>query len=80
MSKNKGIKPEVKIQYVEEYLEGKISQSEIAKKLGLKKESIRAWIAKYQSEGSDALLKHKQIRSYTPELKRQAVLDYLAGN
>lgn len=80
MSKNKGIKPEEKIQYVEEYLDGKISQSEIAKELGLKKESIRAWIAKYQSEGSVALLKHKQNRSYTPELKRQAVLDYLAGN
>ena len=80
MSKNKEIKPEDKIQYVEEYLDGKISQSEIAKKLGLKKESVRAWIAKYQSEGSVALLKHKQNRSYTPELKRQAVLDYLAGN
>lgn len=66
MSKNKEIKPEEKIQYVEEYLDGKISKSEIARKLGLKKESVRAWIAKYQSEGSAALLKHKLFIFISP--------------
>ena len=80
MSKKRTIEPEVKIRYVQEYIDGKISQSEIAQELGIKKESVRAWISKYQSEGSVALLKHKQNRSYDPELKQQAVQDYLAGN
>ena len=79
MSKNRKIKPEEKIRIVQECIDGKISQAQAAEEAGVKKESVRTWIAKYHSEGSLAFLTHEGNRAYSPELKRQAVQDYLSG-
>ena len=79
MSKNRKIKPEEKIRIVQECIDGKISQAQAAEEAGVKKESVRTWIAKYHSEGSLAFLTHEGNRVYSPELKRQAVQDYLSG-
>ena len=79
MSKNRKIKPEEKIRIVQECIDGKISQAQAAEEAGVNKESVRTWMAKYHAEGSLAFLKHEGNRVYSPELKRQAVQDYLSG-
>ena len=50
MFKNRKIKPEEKIRIVQECIDGKISQAQAAEEAGVKKESVRTWIAKYRSE------------------------------
>lgn len=79
MSKNRRVKSEEKIRIVQECIEGKVSQAQAAETAGVKAESVRAWIAKYRSEGSLAFLPHENNRVYSPELKQQAVRDYLTG-
>lgn len=42
-------------------------------------ETIHRWTARYEAEGETGLLPQSQNRVYPPEMKRQAVQDYLAG-
>ena len=72
------ISAEEKLNAVKEYLDGQSSQGEIARRLGINKESVRKWIMKYKAMGTDAFCRtgHK---SYSKELKEQAVSSYLAG-
>lgn len=69
---------EQKIEAVKEYLEGKSSQGEIATRLGIVKSSLQKWIMKYEAMGTDGFLNNGQ-KTYSKELKEQAVLSYLAG-
>lgn len=79
MPKRRKIEVEEKVRIVQECIEGKVSQAQAAEIAGVKAESVRTWIAKYQSEGSAAFLTHEKNRVYSPELKQQAVQDYLTG-
>jgi len=67
-----------KVYYCKQYLEGNMSQDQIAKATHLTKSSIRKWIDNYESMGTDAFtrLGHKR---YSKQLKIQAVEDFLAG-
>lgn len=69
---------EQKIKAVKEYLEGKSSQGEIATRLGIDKSSFQKWIMKYEAMGANGFLNNGH-KSYSKELKEQAVLSYLAG-
>lgn len=73
------ISVEDKIYYCKQYLEGKLSQGQIATILQVNKISVQKWIMKYESMGTDAFMKCGNKR-YSKELKEQAVQDYLAGN
>ena len=53
---SKQILPEEKIRAVKEYLEGRTSQQEQAKKLGVKVSSFQEMVAKYETFGEDGLL------------------------
>ena len=75
----KEILPEEKIRAVKEYLEGRTSQQEQAKKLGVKVSSFQEMVAKYETFGEDGLLKRKKNNRYTAETKRLAVEAYLKG-
>ena len=72
------INPEIIVDAVNEYLQGKISQNAVAKKIGVARSTIRLWIANYESMGMDAFV-HNGNRHYPKELKELAVTDYLAG-
>ena len=73
------ISDEEKIYYCKQYLEGKLSQGQIARSLQVNKISVQRWIMKYESMGADAFTNFKHKR-YSSELKEQAVQEYLAGN
>ena len=70
--------PDVMINAVQEYLDGQTSQQAIADRLGIAQASFQVWIRKYRSMGADAFAQDGN-RSYSKELKEQAVTDYLAG-
>lgn len=72
------ITPEDKIYYCQQYMEGRMTQSQIARITGLAKASIYMWIKQYESMGADAFL-HNGNKHYSKELKIQAVEDFLSG-
>lgn len=71
-------KADEKVVAVLEFLDGKNSQLAIAERLGIARATFRQWIKNYQSMGSDAFQEHVN-QSYSKELKKQAVADYLSG-
>ena len=77
MGKRK-IEPEVKVEAVQEFLDGKSSQSVIADRLGISLASFQMWVKNYKSMGADAF-SHNGNKHYSKELKEQAVQDYLSG-
>ena len=80
MSRKNKLNAEEKVRIAEDCIEGRISQAEAARRVGVDESSIRAWIAKYKSEGSYGLLQTEKNRVYSEELKLQAVTEYLAGS
>ena len=77
MGKRK-IEPEVKVEAVQEFLDGKSSQRVIADRLGISLASFQMWVKNYKSMGADAF-SHNWNKHYSKELKEQAVQDYLSG-
>ena len=71
--------PEEKVKIVRRYLAGEISISGAAEEFGVGRTSIKEWIVQYKAEGIAAFLPHTRNRKYSPELKLQAVQDYLSG-
>ncbi len=67
-----------KVKIIQDYLKGNISKSEAAHRGVVSQDTIDQWAHNYEADGVDAFLPHKN-RMYPPELKRQAVKDYLSG-
>ena len=67
-----------KMELVRDYLSGKISLSEAARRAGAAYKSVKQWVDNYETEGVTAFMPHKN-RAYSPDLKLQAVQDYLSG-
>lgn len=61
------------------YLKGEYGIQEAGRRISVDKATIRRWVAQYESEGMEAFLPHDKNRVYLPEMKRQAVQDYLSG-
>ena len=80
MSRKNKLNAEEKVRIAEECIEGRISQAEAARRVGVDESSIRGWIAKYKSEGSYGLWQTEKNRVYSEGLKLQAVTEYLAGS
>ena len=79
MGRKAKISYEIKIKFVEEYLNGNISQNGIAKELGLHISSIQEWIRKYKIFGPEGLRTLKNNTYYNSDLKLSAVKDYING-
>ena len=79
MSHKSKISVEEKVQIVQDCIEGRIGQTEAARRVGVDESSVRGWIAKYKSEGSSGLIQTEKNRVYSEELKLQAVKEYIAG-
>jgi transposase-like protein len=73
------VSAEEKLRIVEACLSGKMGVNEAGRHAGVSISSVQAWISKYQAEGPSAFLPAERNRVYSPELKRIAVEDYLAG-
>lgn len=73
---------EEKIKAVERYLRGEASAAEIAAEIGMTQNGesyIREWSGAYRENGIEGFQLTKGNRSYSSELKQQAVEDYLQG-
>lgn len=69
---------EKKIEIIRDYLNNRISMSEAARRGGVARDTISHWAQNYEADGVAAFMTRKN-RVYSPELKRQAVEDYLSG-
>ena len=79
MAQKQKLLAEERVAIVRQYLNGEIGMSEASRAAGVSKESIREWIARYKAEGTEGFLPHERNRSYSLELKKEAVREYLSG-
>ena len=73
----KGYETRIIIEAVEEYLEGKTSVYEIARRLGVSKRSIARWVANYVAMGGDTF-ENKRNNHYSRELKEHGQVHVLS--
>lgn len=82
MSKRQKCTYEDRIQAVEDYLNGRKNQKQIAADLGLGKRgrsTVGLWVRKYQEAGPESLKSSVRNRVYSKEFKEQVVQEYLDG-
>lgn len=70
---------EEKIQAVELHIRDGMGCGRISDRCGVPITTLRHWIRKYQTFGTEGLMQRKGNRSYSAELKRCAVEEYLSG-
>lgn len=73
------IDPAIKIQMVERCLSGQISTNAAAKELGVDRDTVNDWVRLYKTDGAARLFPTRQNQKYPPEVKLQAVKEYLDG-
>ena len=79
MSERKKQKPEEKVKIVKRYLAGEVSMSEAVTEAGVDWKTLQKWVMQYEAEGAAAFLPGRREHIYSPELKLQAVQEYLSG-
>ena len=70
---------EKKVEIVKRYLAGEVSISEAATEGGVNRETLQRWVMQYEAEGAAAFLPNRRNHVYSPEIKLQAVQEYLSG-
>ena len=73
------ISPAIKQKAVMEIESGRLSQSEVARRLCVGGETVRSWLTAYRSEGKAGLECGSKNRIYSVQTKQQAVEAYLTG-
>ncbi|MCD7903886.1 MAG: transposase [Oscillospiraceae bacterium] len=71
--------PEWRAKVSQEYLDGKAPLSDIAKRYGVHKETIRCWAQRYQEQGMSAFERGSGYTTYTAEFKMKCVELYISG-
>ena len=79
MSEREKQKPEEKVKIVKRYLAGEVSMSGAAAEGGVDRKTLQRWVMQYELEGAAAFLPNRRNHAYSPELKLQAVQEYLSG-
>lgn len=79
MSKWRKIGAKEKVEIVRRCLNDEMSIHAAGQEIGVSHEAIRQWIARYKTEGVGGFVPYERNRKYSPELKMQAVNDYLSG-
>ena len=79
MSRKNKIDPAEKVKIIERVLADEISATEAARLIGVDRSSIRDWRNLYLSDGPSALMVQSNNKTYSKELKLQAVQEYLDG-
>ena len=77
MSRRK-ISAQEKISAVKRYLDGLVSQNQLANEFEISLASVQQWIFNYESMGEDVFLM-KRNKHYSAQHKMEAVQDYLTG-
>lgn len=70
---------EEKLRIVESYLAGKMGYRSAYEEAGVNEATFRQWLSRYKTEGAVGLIPSVHKRKYEVEIKKSAVLDYLAG-
>jgi transposase-like protein len=70
---------EEKVRIVREYLSGEWGPSEFRQKYGVRKQTLYEWVRIYKTRGAGGLAPSAKKRHYSPETKRQAVVEHLSG-
>ena len=78
MPQKQKLSAEEKAKVIEDYINNRISLSEAARRGGVARDTISQWARNYEADGMAAFMTCRN-RVYSPELKRQAVEDYLSG-
>lgn len=78
MSRGK-VTVEERIEAAKACAEGRISQSEAARRLGVDKSTVREWAKRYEGGGALAFKEQEHNTVYTEEVKAAAVRAYLDG-
>ena len=73
------ISPEEKVEIVQRYLRGEVSQRDAAALVGVDRKALKNWLRIYQVEGASGLMVADKNRRYSSELKKEAVQEYLSG-
>lgn len=68
---------EERYEAVTKYLSGEYSIHILCKEYGISDNTLSCWIRKYKTGGLDGLKESRTWKRYSPELKLNAVLDYL---
>lgn len=78
MSRSK-VTPEQRIEAALSYLNREGSYKSIADRYGVEQTRIKVWVRQYKANGPLAFKEQQHNTVYNPELKSNAVSDYLAG-
>lgn len=79
MSKRREIDPEFRIWLIEECLAGRMRGREAARRAGVSSTAMRKWISLYKMDGPAAFASSNAKRTYSEEIKKKVVKDYLNG-
>ena len=79
MPQKQKLETEKKVKIVKRYLAGKVSMREAAAEGGVDRKTLQRWVMQYELEGAAAFLPNRRNHAYSPELKLQAVQEYLSG-
>ena len=79
MTRREKVTIEERIEAAKACAEGKMSQSEAARRLGINAETVREWVARYKAQGALSFCKQEHNTVYTEELKKASVKEYLEG-
>ena len=79
MSEREKLKPEENVKIVIKYIAGEVSISGAAAEGGVDRKTLQRWVMQYEAEGAATFLPGRRERIYSPELKLQAVQEYLSG-
>ena len=78
MSRGKVTKEE-RIEAAKACAEGRTSQSEVARRLGVDRTSVQEWTTRYKAQGESGFRKQEHNTVYPEKLKAEAVREYLGG-
>ena len=73
------VTPEEKAMAAKDCAEGRLSQTEAARRLGVDKSTVREWVQRYKANGASAFQKQEHNAVYSNELKLKVVEEYLSG-
>ena len=73
------VTPEARVMAAKDCSEGRLSQSEAARRLGVNLSTVREWVQRYKANGTSVFRVQDQNTVYTEELKLKAVKEYLSG-
>ena len=73
------LKVQEKIELIQRCQTGELGKTEASRIAGVDLKTIYHWLARYESEGESGFMAYSRNRVYAPEVKLNAVRDYLSG-